>query len=143
MRLQLEQSFHPNGQLRCETCRMNGRLHGITRRYHPNGQLEAELPYDDGLPHGVAKFWAIDGRYLGDYKMEHGTGIVKMWHQDGSPRGEVPFFSGLITGRQRSWDEVGEPCATSFWIRGKKVTRKKYLEACKADPDLPRYSEEE
>lgn len=118
---------------------MNGRLHGITRQFHPNGQLEAELPYDNGLPHGIAKFWATDGRFLGEFQMEHGTGVVRMWYEDGSLQAEVPFLRGLLTGRQKSWDEVGEPFATLFWIRGQKATRKKYLEACKTDPELPRY----
>lgn len=139
---QTRQFFHPNGRLQSEIPLVNGRPHGITMDYHPNGQLAAEIPVENGLQHGTARLWATDGRLLGEYEMKHGTGVAKIWYDNGVVQSEVPMVKGLVTGRQRSWDEKAEPGATLYWIRNKKVSRKKYLEAAAADPTLPQYPDE-
>jgi antitoxin component YwqK of YwqJK toxin-antitoxin module len=97
--------------------------------------------YEDGVVHGVAKAWATDGRFLGEYTLDHGTGLAKKWHDNGIPWLEVPFVNGLPTGRQHTWYEDGEPAPDIYWIKGKKVSRKKYHEACKMDSELPYYPE--
>lgn len=74
--------------------------------------------------------------------MEHGTGVAKAWHDNGMLHTEVAMAKGLLNGRQKSWDEEGEPAGTLYWIRGKKVSRKKYFEATVADPALPQYPDE-
>jgi antitoxin component YwqK of YwqJK toxin-antitoxin module len=47
----------------------------------------------------------------------------------------------LPTGRQKCWDENGDFVVEAYWIKGKKVSRKRYLEACKTDSELPQYPE--
>ncbi len=118
---------------------VNGRPHGVRRDYHPNGQLAAEITYEHGVQHGLAKMWASDGRFLGAYALDRGTGIAKNWHDNGVQSSEVPLLKGVPTGRQKTWYEDGEPVADAYWIRGKQISRKKYLEACQSDPDLPKY----
>jgi hypothetical protein len=143
MSSQVQRVLYPNGQLKAEAPMVNGRIHGLKRDYHPNGQLALEIPFYHGLPNGTAKVWAADGRSLGDYTMEHGTGVMKLWHSNGVPASEVSMVEGLITGRQKIWYEDGKALPETYWIRGRKATRKNYLEACKTDPDLPRYEEGE
>jgi antitoxin component YwqK of YwqJK toxin-antitoxin module len=42
--------FHPNGMLRAEVPKIDGRLHGIARDWHDNGQLFQEAEYIEGHP---------------------------------------------------------------------------------------------
>jgi len=141
MSSQVQRVLYPNGQLKAEAPMVNGRIHGLKRDYHPNGQVALEIPFYHGLPNGMAKVCAADGRLLGEYTMEHGTGVMKLWHGNGVLASEVSMVEGFITGRQRTWYEDGLPVPDMYWIRGKKVSRKKYLEACKTDPELPQYPE--
>ena len=141
MAVQIQHYFHPNGRLRIEIPQLNGRPHGLSRAYHSNGQLASEISYENGLQHGPARAWAIDGRFLGEYILEHGTGVAMQWHENGTLWGELPLQKGMPTGRQRTWLENGESIPGSYWVRGEKLSRKKYLEACKNDPDLPRYND--
>ena len=141
MSSEIEQRFHPNGQLESETPTVNGRIHGLQRIWHPNGQLECEATYENGIKNGVVKKWAPDGRFLGEYVMDHGSGIVKMWHANGVQTGEIPLLKGLPNGCQKTWYEDGKAVPDNYFIRGKKVSRKKYFEVCKTDLELPRYPE--
>ena len=141
MSAQYQRFFHPNGQLRIEIPQVNGRAHGMVREYHSNGQLAVETPNENGLAHGTAKVWDAEGRFLGDYTLDRGTGIVKKWHSNGVLWAEVPVLKGMPTGRQKTWYEDGVPLPAAYWIRGKQVSRKKYLEACKTDWELPQYPE--
>ena len=139
MQFQIQRSFHSNGSIRTEVSYENGRRNGLSRTYHTNGQVVEEVRFCNNLLHGVCKSWAVDGRFLGEYRMKHGTGTVIMWYDTGKIQAEVSFVDGLITGRQKSWDEAGEPFSTLFWIRGKKVPKSKYMDACRTDQSLPKY----
>ena len=66
---------------------------------------------------------------------------MKQWYDNGCLSSEVSVVKGLITGRQKTWYEDGEPVPDAYWIRGKRVSRKKYFEACKTDSELPQYPE--
>ncbi|MEI7729242.1 MAG: hypothetical protein WCO56_06705 [Verrucomicrobiota bacterium] len=134
--------FHSNGSLRIEIQRRNGRAHGMNREYYPNGQLASEIPYEDGFQNGTAKFWAMDGRFLGEYTLNCGSGLAKKWYDNGVLCAEVTLAKGLPHGRQKTWYEDGKPAPDSYWIKAKKVSRKKYLKACEIDPALPLYPEE-
>ena len=137
MSVEIIRAYHGNGQLRCEIPTVNGRNHGLKRDWHPNGVLASEIPFVDGLEHGTAKVWASDGQLLGEYQMEHGTGMVTIWRADGTISSEGTMLKGEPTGRMRCW-ENGELIVEGYWLNGRKVSRKKYLEACKADPSLPK-----
>ncbi|EEF60256.1 hypothetical protein Cflav_PD2952 [Pedosphaera parvula Ellin514] len=74
--------------------------------------------------------------------MEHGVGVHRDWYDNGILSQELDAYKGLPNGRQKCWDENGEFPLETYYIMGKKVSRKKYLEACKTDPKLPQYPEE-
>ena len=137
----IQRVLYPNGQLKTEAPLVNERIHGIKRDYHPNGQLAAEIPFDNGFSHGTAKLFALDGRLLGKWTSEHGTGVIKQWYNDGRLSSEVSIVKGLLTGRQKTWYEDGVPLPDCYWIRGKKVSRKQYITACETDSELPRYND--
>jgi len=71
--------------------------------------------------------------------MVQGTGVVKLWYDNGVVSSEISMVRGLPTGRQRAWDETGAKVAEVYWIKGKRVSRKKYSEARKTDAGLPEY----
>ena len=53
--------------------------------------------------------------------------VKRFFHPNGRLRVEIPQQMGDLT-----------PVADMCWLRGKKVSRKKYSEACKEDAELPR-----
>jgi hypothetical protein len=73
--------------------------------------------------------------------MDHGTGIVKKWYEDGQLEYETSYIQGQECGRSRIWYEDGELTITEYFIRNRRVSKKKYLEACRSDLTLPRYDE--
>jgi len=80
---------------------------------------------------------------LGEYHMKNGTGTSKSWHENGQLEGEMSHIGGQFCGRQRVWFEDGELAGTQYFLWNGKVSKKKYFEACKTDPVLPRYDETE
>lgn len=74
--------------------------------------------------------------------MRNGTGVFQRWYENGVLSGEISFVNGEMTGRQRCWFEDGELVTSVFWIRGRRVSKKKYKEACAEDSSLPRYDNE-
>jgi antitoxin component YwqK of YwqJK toxin-antitoxin module len=61
METKIERTYHPNGQLRSEQPRVDGKLHGLTKWWFSNGQLLSEQLYVDGVRHGMMKWWRQDG----------------------------------------------------------------------------------
>ncbi len=137
----VEQSFYPNGKLESEVTFV-GALPNGTRRWHPNGVLAEELAVNNGSMDGVSKQWNDKGELLGSFEMRNGTGVWCRWNSDGTLDSEASYVHGYLTGRIRVWTSDGGLFSESFWLRGRKVSRKKYLEACKADPSLPNYENE-
>ena len=138
----VERTFYADGQLQSEVTLVNGLPNGFTRRWYPNGFLAEEVSVKDGTWDGISKRWNDKGELIGTFVVRNGTGIVKLWYDNGVLQGEISCVDGKFTGRQRAWFEDGELVTDLFWIRGRKVSRKKYLEACKTDPSLPRYDNE-
>jgi antitoxin component YwqK of YwqJK toxin-antitoxin module len=143
MNTKVQRLFHPNGVLRAEIPLQNSRPHGLRRDRHPNGIIAAEIPFENGLQHGVARAWASDGRLLGEYSMDQGVGVYKAWYENGTLSQELDAYKGLPHGRQKCWDENGDFVAEAYYVMGKKVSKRKYLEACRTAPNLPQYSKEE
>jgi hypothetical protein len=140
--IKTEQSHYPNGQIRWEGSFEGEKLNGPNKQWHENGILSSERLYDkNGLEHGLSKQWNKDGKLLGEYRMEHGTGVSKSWYENGQLWGETSFVRGQFCGIHRVWFEDGELAGTEFHIRNRKVSKKKYDEACKDDPSLPRYGD--
>lgn len=149
-----------------------GRLHGMRYDFMGGHLLSAE-PYVNGLVHGVARQWSQEGRLLGAYRMNQGTGI-DLWRSqrgDGSPylaevhyikRGRPHGFEWWINENQSTvhWERLwrqGQPHGIErqwtgrrlergyprFHLRGKRVSKVEYLKACVKDKSLPRYRQED
>lgn len=139
----VESDYYPNGQLRWQATIKNGKPFGIVRLWHENGALEEEcFCDDDGLEHGVVKTWSKEGKLLGECHFEHGTGIKKRWHENDQLERESYYIRGQSYGRSRTWDEDGSLIDVTYYLAGSEVSRKKYLEACKKNPTLPRYEDD-
>ena len=136
----IERDFYPDGKIENETTYLSspGRR-WVVRHWYPNGHLAWEIPVNDGVPDGTVTFWNDKGEIAGTYEMHDGTGVQKGWHSDGSLLGEITWLNGTWTGRQRVYFQGGGFVGESYWIKGRQVSKRKYFEACKSDPALPRY----
>jgi len=142
--IKFEKSYHANGQLSWQATIKNGKPFGIVRQWHDNGVLERECFCDeDDLEHGVVKTWNKDGKLLGECSFDHGTGVSKSWYENDQLESETYCVRGKDCGRSRMWGEDGTLMSVNYYLNGSKVTKKKYLEACKKDPSLPRYNDDE
>jgi hypothetical protein len=137
----VERTFYSNGQLEAEVTYKNGLPNGITRMWHPNGVLASELPVKDGIVEGTAREWNENGVLLGSYEIINGCGVMKSWYPGGKLMGEISYVNGQWNGRICTWDEDGGLIAEEFQIDGKKISKKKYIEACKDNRTLPRYED--
>lgn len=137
-----EKTYYPDGKLEGEITYVDGQVNGVTRHWHPNGVLESEIPVRNNVVEGIAKFWNDKGELLGTYEIRNGTGIQKMWFQNGQLVGETQWINGQWTGRQTAYFEDGTLAGETYYIRNQKISKKKYYEACKKDPSLPRYEDE-
>ena len=164
--------FLPEGASEIEYGLKAGRLHGMRYDFLGAHLLCAE-PYVNGLVHGVARQWSPDGKLLGTYRMNQGTGI-DLWRSqraDGSPylaevhyikRGRPHGFEWWINEDQRTvhWERLwrnGQPHGIErqwtggrlargyprFHLRGKRVRKAEYLKACVKDKSLPPYRQED
>ncbi len=139
--MKVERSYYPSGQLQWEAAFKNEKLVGTVKRWHDNGILSKACQYDGGLEHGICKQWDKRGNLLGEYHMERGTGTEKSWYENGQLERESHSVSGKLSGRFRCWMENGELLSVTYYIGDKNVSKRKYLEACKNDPHLPRYKD--
>jgi hypothetical protein len=140
--IKIERNYHPNGKLWWEGSFENGILEGPNRHWHDNGVMSRDCSYERGLEHGVARQWNRDGKLLGEYLMDHGTGIEKSWYENGQLGRECSSVNGKLCGRFRCWFEDGDLVSTIYHINDKQVSKKKYDDACKSDPTLPRYGDD-
>lgn len=137
-----ERRYYPDGTLKDEITYLNGLPNGVTRRWHPNGVLAMEIPTKMGEVQGVVRQWNRTGKLLGSYEIKDGNGLQMLWAENGQLIGEIPLLDGKMTGRQRAWFEDGDLAGAQYWIEGRKVSKRKYLESCRENPRLPRYDEE-
>ena len=140
----VESDFYPNGQLQWQATIRDGKPVGLVKHWYENGVLKRECPCDDqGLEHGIVRDWNRDGKLLGECQMDHGTGIRKSWFENGQLKGESSYIRGKLSGRRIMRGEDGEVMRITYYIRDRKVSKKKYNEACKTDLTLPRYPDNE
>jgi hypothetical protein len=83
------------------------------------------------------------GRLLGEFRMDHGTGFSKSWYENGQLERECYEIRCKLNRRFSCYYEDGELVSHTYYIMDKKVSKKKYLEACRSDPSLPRYEDNE
>src|SRR6185503_16775913 len=135
-----ERTFYRNGQLREEAPLQKGRRHGPARSWHKNGVLAFEEPYEDGQLHGLCRQWDEKGKLLGEYRMDHGTGIQRVWFENGVLQWEQSFVNGLATGPCRMWLQDGSVGLEEWLIENREVTPAKYAKESARHPDWPKYS---
>jgi len=140
--LEIRKSYYPSGKLRSERSFRKGIPHGCHRVWHENGVLASEEHLKDGVPDAVGRQWDEQGNLIVTYEIKNGTGIQKTWLPTQGLCSEIPWVNGKISGRQWCYHEDGTLGGENFWIRDKKVSKKRYLEACKSDPTLPQYEKE-
>jgi hypothetical protein len=157
------------GRLISEIPLKNGLRHGVEREWDADGSLLFETYYVDGLEDGVAKQY-LDGRLIGTYRMDHGTGVdlwrshdgtlsEERWMKDGyrdgferwwngdnhTVRNESHFKRGMEHGIFRQWNKQGrlQRGYPQYYVDGTRVQKRQYLKACATDPSLPPFHEGE
>lgn len=149
------------------------RLHGYARSYYAPGVLQEQQFYVNGVEHGLSTQYTDDGKLLGAYLMDMGTGVDLWYSPDGTMSEEVHFVHGSYHGPKRHWadwerlrceefykkgarhgifrdwsyDEQGrlhlEPESPIFFIEDKLVTKEQYQSASMEDEDLIPYQEQD
>lgn len=137
----MKRDYHDNGMIRFESDFIDGVPHGLQRHWHPNGVLAMEMPFDHGIIDGMVRQWNHKGELVATSNLKMGTGVLRTLNLEQGLDGEITYVDGKFTGRQRCYCG-GELMATVFWLDNDKVSRKRYLEACKQNPNLPRYEDE-
>ncbi|MDB6067854.1 MAG: hypothetical protein JWR26_4062 [Pedosphaera sp.] len=125
--INVELTYYPKGQLRNE-CSFE------------NGILAWEAPIAEGQMIGVIRHWKREGKLLGEFHMDNGTG-KRSWYENGQLQRVAMQIQGKLCGRICYWDEDGELLSESCYLRGKKGSKKKYSEANHADLENPQYPE--
>jgi len=141
--------YHDNGAIESEAIlrRERGAIEGMSRRWHQNGVLAEEFSVHDGVYDGVHRIWDANGKLLDEFEMKKGTGVSHIWALSRDSQweliGETSMIDGRMTGRQLCYaDAQAKEGFELYWINDKKVSKKRYLEACAKDLKLPRYEGE-
>jgi antitoxin component YwqK of YwqJK toxin-antitoxin module len=158
--------FDVSGVLLMEYEMQNGKRNGRHRDWHDNGQLCEEGSYVDDKEHGETKQYDENGRQIGSYVMDHGTGIDLWFYSPGVLSEEREYHDGKRHGFERWWNldnrTVGEECHywndlehgivrrwnrrgkltrsfPKYYVMGKQVTKRQYERACRSDSTLPSF----
>jgi hypothetical protein len=158
-----------DGQLVREMGWRGDRPNGWERRWDDDGRLNFESFRIDGAEHGVIRQWC-EGRLIGWYVMDHGTG-VDLWRDDDGFLQEERYLKGQgrhgferwwsdrnsrIWWEQHFWENVEHGIERKwlrgdwlsrgyprYYVKGERVTKRQYLSAAKKDPTLPPFCEED
>lgn len=84
--------FDEFGNIQTENPLKNGLLHGTIYFFDSANQIGFAEPYVNGLAHGTARQWSHDGKLLGTYTMNRGTG-VDLWRQGTDWGNGLPYLS--------------------------------------------------
>lgn len=136
-----QKSHRPVRQVQAEDVTPRGPSDGLARTWHPSGIRASEQRYKDGLLHGVCRQWDESGNLLGEFKMDHGTGVQREWHDNGQIKIEVSTVRGEFCGRNRIWLRDGTLISERFYLYGKQVKLAEYEKAAGTDKSLPRYTD--
>jgi hypothetical protein len=92
--------------------------------------------------HGTSRQWNKDGRLLGSFTLNHGSGTQRYWHQNGRLRLEINSLKGKFFGRMRLWLRDGSLVQETYYINNVDVPRTEYLSAAREHPDWPQHERE-
>ncbi len=160
------------GWLEWEYALRHGVKHGPEYWFFADEWLLSKETYVAGRVHGKAWQWAEDGRVLVTYRMRHGVGLdlwcdtetgtlaeewywpavgqrgySRHWNEDERTVYEEYFFVGSkgYHGVWREWNRAGRLRRgfPRFYVNDVRVTRRQYVEACRHDPRLVSYKEQD
>jgi hypothetical protein len=148
-----------------------GLRNGVREGYqidYREGVLTYAEPFKNGLVHGWAKQFDSRGRLIFESPFKEGTGTDYWCNHHGLLHEEHPLVAGKPSGWERWWNEdqktVYEETAwldgawhgikrhwtkgrldgfPQFFIRGERVSKRKYVAAARHDPTLPPYRSED
>ena len=132
-----QRNYYRNGQLNEETPLRDGRFHGIARLWHKNGTPATQEAYQNDLRHGLCRQWNDEGKLLGEYRMDHGTGIQRVWFDNGIVQREQSFFKGKATGPCRMWLRDGSFASEEWYIDYREVSKAQFAKAATKHPEWP------
>jgi antitoxin component YwqK of YwqJK toxin-antitoxin module len=142
----VSRDWHDNGILSHETYFLYGREHGTSQQYNDSGQLigtytmvhgtglDRWYQQHDGYPVALAE----ERQYQNGYR--HG---FERWYWEPSSDGaiwqEKHFKEDTEHGIFREWSTNGRLRRgfPQYFVNGEKVSKRRYLTACKHDPSLP------
>jgi hypothetical protein len=123
-----------------------GLPHGTARQYSRDGALLGTYRMERGT--GLDLWWDDtdpDAPRLSEARLLKGG----KWHgfewwlrvDQQSVWEERHFAEGRLHGIERLWNDSGRLRRgyPRYWVRGRRVARRRYLQACKEDETLPRY----
>lgn len=139
--IKVERSYHENGVIAAESPQMDGVPHGTVRHWHANGILAMEIPMNHGVIDGTVKQWNDKGDLIATSELKNGTGVLRTLNPDQGIDGESTYVNGKLTGRQLCFSG-GDLIGIVYWLENKKVTEKRYREACKHHRNLPQYDDD-
>lgn len=128
----IRKEYYPSGALRAEIEMEAGRLHGLRKFYYESGLIESEFFFWNGLMDGICKWYSENGDFTGEFTMKRGTGVVKKWNQQGALESEGQFVGGELFGEVNLFNVQGKKLSTSYWAKGKKMSKKKYDDLVKS-----------
>ncbi len=67
--------YHPNGEMKTEMTKTDGKLEGTFKRYFDNGQLQSTAYYKEDMPIGEMKRWDAEGN-LASKSMAHADSTI-------------------------------------------------------------------
>lgn len=145
----------------------DGEKHGYELTFYQDGLLSSAEPYRNGKMHGKAAQFARDGSTLICYVMKNGVGLDLWCDEDGNlseelywPRENELGFKRLWNegntsvrleeswladfgwhGILRKWNGNGRLCRgfPQFYVRGQRLTKRRYLLLWKSDKAIPPY----
>jgi antitoxin component YwqK of YwqJK toxin-antitoxin module len=94
-----------DGSILKEYAYYDGEIQDEYARFGGAVRLSSAIPYEDGIKHGTAYQWAHDGRLMGTFTMERGTGTDLWWQE--LMDGEI-----LLT---EAWEEADGLCHGHEW----------------------------
>jgi len=158
-----------NGRLIREHGLRDGKHHGWDREWDDDGRLAFESFRVNNVEHGVCRQW-YEGRLVGWYLMDHGTGVdlwrdadgmlqeerhlkhqgrhgyERWWTNNTTIWWEQHFHENREHGIERKWlKEHGRVSRgyPRYYVHGERVSKRQYLSAAKRDPTLPPYRPED
>ncbi len=111
----VEISRHSNDVVRCKTCYVNDRKHGMETVWNEAGGKMNESVWNRGKKQGVRTWWYKNGskhwQETRSRNKEHG--VTTNWHQNGSKQKEIYYIREKEYARIE-WDDEGNISGETF-----------------------------